>query len=87
MIEIFGQTLKFRAKVGQSRASFGRNRQKSGILQIVGFQHLVKSRAVMGTVGHGFARMRAQEKFLSAIKKGPKRFPASETHAEKMYYD
>ena len=83
MIEIFGQTLKFRAKVGQSRASFGRNRQKTGTLQIVGFQHLVKYRAVMGTVGHGFARVRAQEKVSFSHKKGPKRFPASETHAEK----
>ena len=37
----------------------------------------------MGTVGHGFARMRAQRKVSFSHKKGPKRFPASETHAEK----
>jgi hypothetical protein len=87
MIENFGQTLKFRAKVGQSRASFGRIRQKSGTFQIVGFQRLAKFRAVMGTVGHGSVRVRAQRKVSFSHKKGPKRFPASETHAEKMYYD
>ena len=76
MIQIFGQTPKFRAKVGQSRASFGRNRQKTGTLQIVGFQHLAKYRAVMGTVGHGFVRVRAQRKVSFSHKKRPQTLPS-----------
>ena len=76
MIENFGQTPKFRAKVGQSRASFGRNRQKMGTLQTVGFQHFAKFWAVIGTVGHVFSRVRAQRKVSFSHKKRPQTLPS-----------